>query len=102
MEKNHAAGFHEAWERELHKALFLARASGREVSFEERKNIVDTAIRKSPSDATNIVCCEFCQEEIAEALLHGKDIFEEGHGVRTLLESYGIRLPLSKRLRLPR
>jgi len=97
MEKNHAAGFHEAWERELHKALSLAKEQAKEVTLDDRKKIVDNAVRRLGPQASNIVCCEFCQEEISTALLEGKNIFDEGLGVREMLESYGIKTPSFKK-----
>jgi len=92
LEQNYLAGYHARWEEALCRAYSHAKESNTEVTYEQRKSIVDEAIRAMRGTAQDIVCCDYCQEQIAECMLNGKDYFEQSIGVRAQLESYGIKI----------
>jgi hypothetical protein len=92
LEVNYAHGHHCWWLRELHRVEHTYKKNGEEMSYEKRKETVDRAIRSAPNLASSIVCCEVCQNEIAECAFDGRDFFDTGFAVRPLLEQYGIRL----------
>jgi hypothetical protein len=98
LERNWAFGLHSRWERELHKEFAAAKSEGRLVTLDERKAIVDAAVRFHKNKAEDVVNCEFCQEEIAQCILEKRDFFEPPLGVREYLESYGIVAPRGRKL----
>lgn len=84
-------GYHEAWEREIHRAEESAPSAPLE-RLRWRQTQAENAVRKLKGHAADVVLCEVCQERAASAILDGRDLFDEGIGVREQLENFGIFL----------
>lgn len=89
MSVNYALGFHERWEVWLHARRVANLADGRlETPLQEQKalEVWLTVNRKKSHDA---VLCPTCNEEIAEALLDGRDPFATPKFARDAIENFG-------------
>jgi hypothetical protein len=89
---NYANGYHELWEVRLHERRKSARDAGRELSPQEELNALEQIVTAFGKTATGHIVCDVCQEEIAQAMLEGRDPFKIPDAARSVLEDVLVSL----------